>query len=133
VSRLSENGTGVQSFNMEICKNFSRQPSNEVGCSTYVVTHSMEQSPSLDANRPSTSQEIPHILWNLKVLYFIHKCPLLVHAPTSYFLMIHLNIILPLMCGSSKLSLSLRFSHQNPVYTSALPHMCYMPRPSYSS
>jgi len=35
VTRLSKNGTGVQSFNMEICRNFSRQPSNEVGCSTY--------------------------------------------------------------------------------------------------
>jgi len=34
---------------------------------------------------------------------------------------------------SSKRSLSLRFTHQNPAYTSILPHMRYMPRPSNSS
>jgi hypothetical protein len=139
----------VQSFNVEICKNFSRQPSKEVGCSThdgylltYFLTHFMEQSPSLQANRSSTSQEISCILWNLKVHYRIHKClppvPTLsqinpVHAPKSHFLNIHLNIILPSMSGSSKLPLSLTFSHQNPVYTSALPHKCYMPCPSHSS
>ena len=33
------------------------------------------------------------------------------------------------MPGSSKWSPSLRFSHQNPVYTSPFPHMRYMPRP----
>ena len=44
-----------------------------------------------------------------------------VHALTSHFLNIHLNIILPSMPGSYKWYLSLRFSHQNPVYTSTLP------------
>ena len=33
---------------------------------------------------------------------------------------IHINIILPTMHGSSEWSLSLRFLHQNPVYTSPL-------------
>ena len=61
----------------------------------------MERSPSWDANRFSASQEIPGILWNLEVHYRIHTCPPpvpilsqldLVHALTSQFLKIHLNI-----------------------------------------
>jgi hypothetical protein len=33
------------------------------------------------------------------------------------------------MPGSTKRPLSFRFPHQNSVYASPLPHMCYMPRP----
>ena len=109
---------------------------------TYFLTYSMEQSPSEEANRFSASQEIPCILWNLKVHYRSHKClpplPFLsqldpVHTPTSHFLKSHFNIILPSMSGSPKWSLSFRFPHQNPVYASPLPHTCCMPCPSYSS
>jgi hypothetical protein len=32
-----------------------------------MLTNSMEQSPSWEANRSSAAQEIPHILWNPKV------------------------------------------------------------------
>ena len=83
----------------------------------------------LEKLRFSGSQEIPCILWNPKVHYLIHKylppVPIQsqldsVHSPTSHFLKIHLNIILPSMPGSSKLSPFLRFPHQNPVYTSHL-------------
>jgi len=56
-----------------------------------------------------------------------------VHASTSHFLKIHLNIILPSTPGSPKWSISLRFPHQNPVYASPFPQTRYMPRPSYSS
>ena len=56
-----------------------------------------------------------------------------VHTPTSHFLKIHFNIILPPTSGFSKWSPSLRFPHQNPVYTSPLPHTCYMPHPSHYS
>ena len=101
----------------------------------------MQQSPSWEANRFSASQEIPRILWNPKVHYRTHKCPLPVpimsqldpvHTPTFYFLKSHLNIILPSTPGSPKWSLSLRFPHQNPVYASPLSHTRYLPRPSHS-
>ena len=95
-----------------------------------ILPDSVEQSPSWEANRFAASQEIPCILWIPKVHYHIYKSPppvrilsLLdpVHALTSQFLKIHLNIILPSIPGYSKWSLSLRFPHQNLSYTFPLP------------
>jgi hypothetical protein len=42
---------------------------------SYIITYSMEHSPSWEANRFAASQEIPRILWNPKVHYRIHKRP----------------------------------------------------------
>ena len=98
----------------------------------------MEQRPSVEANWFSVSQEIPHILWNPKVHYYIYKCPPPIHAPSridpihaskSHFLKILLNITNPPTPGSSKWSLPRMFPHQ----TSPLSHMCYIDRPSHSS
>jgi len=103
---------------------------------------SMEQSPSWEANRFSASEEILRILQKPKVHHRIHKCPppvpILsqinpVHGPTFHFLKTHLNVFFSSLPGSSKLFLSLRFPHQNPVCTAPLPHACYLPHPSHSS
>jgi len=109
---------------------------------TYLLTYSIQQSPSWESNRFSASQEITRILWNPKVHYRIHKwpppVPILshldsVHTPTSHFLKIHHNIILPPMPGSPKWSLSFKHPHQYLVYASRIPHTRYIPRPSHSS
>ena len=101
------------------------------GNPTYLLTHSMEHSSPWEANRFSASQEIPRILWNPKVHYRIHKCPSPIPSlsqldpvlnPTSYFLKIHLILILPSRPRSPQWSLSLTFPHQNPVYASSLLH-----------
>jgi len=44
-------------------------------CDTYLLTYSIEQSPSREANRSSVSQEILRILCTQVVRYRIHKCP----------------------------------------------------------
>ena len=109
---------------------------------TYLLTYSIEQSTTWEANRLAASQEIPRILWNPKVHYRIHTCPppvpILshldsVHTPTSHFLKVHLNIILPFTPGSPQCSLFLRFPHQKTIHASSLPHTRYMPRPFHSS
>jgi len=117
----------------------------QTGCLSVTIeelAYSIQQSPSWEANRFASGQEIPRILWNRKVHYRIHKCPPptpvlsqldTVHNLTSHFLKIHLNIILPSTPGSPKWSLALRFPHRNPVYASPLRHTCYMPRPIHSS
>jgi len=90
---------------------------------------------------PQLIRKIPHILWNPRVHYRIHKRPTPVlilshsnqiHPSTSYFLNFQFNIILPSTSRTSKWSISLTSSQQNPLRTSPLHHKCYMPRRSHS-
>jgi len=63
----------------------------------------------------------------------ILSCTDPVHTLASHFLKIYLNIFVPSTPGSSKWSFSLRFSHQNPLYTSTLPQTYYcLPAPHSS-
>jgi hypothetical protein len=107
---------------------------------TYLLTYSMEQSPSWEANLFAASQEISSVLWNPKVYYRIHKCPTPVsimsqlnpihtsHPPSWRSILIlssHLRLVLPIGF------LSLRVPHQNPVHATPFPHPSYMPRLSH--
>jgi hypothetical protein len=49
---------------------------DDIECLLWILTRSMEQSPSWEDNRFSTSHEIPHILWNPKVHYRTYECPI---------------------------------------------------------
>ena len=111
-------------------------------CLPYLLTYSMVQSPSWEANWFAASQEIPRILWNPKVRYRTHKrpppVPILdqpnpVHIPTSHLLEIHPNIIHSSTPRSPQWSLSLRFPHQDPIRPPLLTHTRHMPSPSHSS
>ena len=105
---------------------------------TYLLTHSMVQSPSWEANWFAASQEFPRISRNPKVHYRTHERPppvsILgqpnqVHIPTSHLLEIQPNIIHPSTPKSPQWSLSLLFPHQNPIHPSLLTHTRHMPSP----
>jgi hypothetical protein len=90
----------------------------------------MEQIPSCEANWFAASQEIPLVLWNPKVPHRTHKRPPRITilsqpnpvlTPTSHFLKIRPNIIVPSTPRSPQRSLSVRFPHQKPVHTSPFP------------
>ena len=93
---------------------------------TYLLTYSMVQSPSWEANWFAVSQEIPCISRNPNVHYCTHKPPppvtILgqpnpVHIPTSHLLEIHPNIIHPSTPRSPQWSPSLRFTQQDPIHS----------------
>ena len=96
-----------------------------------ILTYSMVQSPSWEANWFAASQEIPRISQNPKVYYHTHKrpppVPILgqpnpVHIPTSHLLEIHPNIIRPSTPRSPQWSPSLRFPQQDLIHPPLLTH-----------
>ena len=109
---------------------------------TYLLTYSMVQSSSWEANWFAASQEIPRISRNPNVHYRTHNRPppvsILgqpnpVHIPTSHLLEIHPNIIHPSTPRSPQCSPSLRFPQQDPIHPALLTHTRHMPNPSHSS
>jgi hypothetical protein len=93
----------------------------------YLLTYSIEQSPSWWANWFAASQEIPRVLWNPNVPHHTQKRP----SPVPNLSQpnpVHPNITLPSTPGSPQRALSIRFPHQNPVHTSPLPirATCYV-------
>jgi len=109
---------------------------------TYLLTYSMVQSPSWEANWFAASQEIPRISRNPKVHYRTHKRPppvsILgqrnpVRIPTSHLLEIRPNIIHPSAPRSLQWSPSLWFPHQDPIHPPLLTHTRHMLSPSHSS
>ena len=95
-----------------------------------ILTYSVVQSHSWEANWFAASQEIPRISRNPKVHYRTHKrpppVPILgqpnpVHIPTSHLLEIHPNIIHPSMPRSPQWFLSLRFPQQDPIHPLSSP------------
>jgi len=110
----------------------------ELSGSFNIITYSMVQSSSWEANWFAASQEIPRISRNPKVHYRTHQRPPTVsilgqlnpvHIPTSHFLEIHPNIIHPYTPRSHQWS-SLRFPQQVPIQPPLLTHTRHMPKPS---
>ena len=113
-----------------------------ISINTDLLTYSVVQSYSWEANWFAASQEIPRISRNPKVHYRTHKHPppvsILgqpnpVHIPTSHFLEIHPNIIRPSTPRSPQRSLSLRIPYLDPIHPPLLTHTRHMPNPSHSS
>ena len=108
----------------------------------YLLTYSMVQSPSWEANWCAASQEIPRIfVWNPKVHYCIHKrpppVPVLgqpnpVNIPTSYLLEIILILSTHLRLGLPSV-LFPPVSPPRPYTPPLLTHTRHMPSPSHSS
>jgi hypothetical protein len=96
-------------LDLGMCLNMYQSFWGVIDLNYLVLTYPTEQSPSSEANRFSDSQEISRIVCSPNVHYRIHawppSIPILsqlypVHAYTSYFLKIHLNIILKSTPGS---------------------------------
>lgn len=88
-----------------------------------VMPNYIAQTPSLEANSFSASQETFRILWKQEIHHDLEKCSPLVPVksqddeiyafPTLFFIM-HFNIIPPCTPWSSKIPVCYTFHHQNP-------------------
>ena len=131
------NNTG----HVQVRRHFIGPVGDSMWASRGLVTYSMEQSPSVEANRFSALLKYPAFYgpWRFITAYTRARHLSLSWARSnqsilpSHFLKIHLYIIPPSKPGSFKCFHSLRFPHPNPVCTSALLHTCYMPGQSNSS
>ena len=122
------------------CSGRDQAALREAHCAA-LLTHSMVQSPSWEANWFAASQEIPCILWNPKVHYRTHKrpppVPILcqpnpVHIPTSHLLKIDPNIFHPSTSRSPQGLFPSGFLTKT-LYAPLLTHTRRMPSPSHSS
>jgi hypothetical protein len=110
---------------------------------TYLLTYSMEQSPSWEANQWTLQlvKKFPAFMEPGSPAPYSQMpatCPHPVPTPSSphdpsNFLKIHFHIILPSTSWSPQWPLSLKLPHQHPVHTSIRPHTRHMPCPSHLS
>jgi len=100
----------------------------------------MEQGPPWEGSSSSFSQEIPHILSNIKFAYCGHNSSQLApvfnltnppYTVPLYFFKFRHNTILSSTHRSSKWFLSFKCLDQNPTCISFLLHMCNMTLPSH--
>ena len=99
-----------------------------------LISHSMKQSPSSEANRSSASEDIPCILWDpegsLSHEQDLATCPYPEPHQSSkrspiYFFKIHFNFIFPSIPRSYKYFLSSDFHTRSlyvPLLSSYVPH-----------
>ena len=101
----------------------------------------MKQNLSLNASSSSAGQEIPCILWNLKIHYYLHKSPMCVsvlsqidaaHTLPATSFNAHFNIILPstsrhnFNCNCNVSSVSVSHKHVNPLNAELNPICCLL-------